>query len=119
LASPSHTNPEIAELFRVHLQPHFDAPEIDEESPRLFYGLYDHIVVGYAISPDLFATTVMNVDVNTTHGPEYGASYGYVRGSYHSGLDQWPLDDGSQIAKIVYDVELEAFVELYVSTLTE
>ena len=119
LTSVDSAHPEVAGLFRDYLQPHFDHPEVDKESPRLFYGLYDQILVVYALRPAWLATVPMNVDVNVTPGPEYGASYGYTNAPYQSGLDQWPLDDGSQVAEVAYDVELEAFVELYVNTLTE
>lgn len=119
LASSQSKYPEIATLFRDYLQIHFDDAELEKQFSLLYYGLYDHCVVGYTIRPDLFTVTEMNVDVSLAPGPTYGACYGYQKGPYISGVeDSFPLDDGSKVMRVAYDVDFEALAELYVSTLT-
>jgi len=60
----------------------------------------------------------MHVDVSVMPGSDYGACYGYVRGPYISGVEQFPLDDGSRVVKVAHAVDFEALAALYVRTLT-
>lgn len=119
LASTESNHPEIAKLFRDYLQVHFENPEVDRKNARLFYGLYDHCVVGYAINPDLYTVTEMQVDVNIVQGAFYGATHGYQRGTYSSGAYQFPLDDGSRPIKVAHEMDFEGLVDIYIRALTE
>jgi inosine-uridine nucleoside N-ribohydrolase len=119
LASSESAHPEIAGLFRDYLQSHFDDPELDKREARLFYGLYDHCVVAYAIRPEIYKLTEMHVDVNIVQGPMYGACYGYQKGPYVSGVYRFPLEDGSRAMTVAHDLDFEALVDLYIHTLTE
>ncbi len=76
---------------------------LEKESSLLYYGLYDHCVIGYAIRPNLFTLAKMNVDLSIAQGPTYGACYGYIKGPYISGVeDHFPLDDGSNVMKVAW-----------------
>lgn len=119
LASAESKYPEIAALFRDYLLVHFEDAQLEKEFSLLYYGLYDHCVVGYAIQPDLFTVREMNVDVSITAGPTYGACYGYIKGPYISGVeDHFPLEDGCKVMRVAYDVDFAGLAELYVRTLT-
>jgi inosine-uridine nucleoside N-ribohydrolase len=119
LAGSESKYPQIASLFRDYLQSRFEDAELEKKSSLLYYGLYDHCVIGYAIKPELFAVTEMQVDVSLAPGTTYGACYGYKKGPYTSGVaDSFPLNDGSKVIKVAYGVDFEALAELYVGTLT-
>ncbi|MCC6904821.1 MAG: nucleoside hydrolase [Anaerolineae bacterium] len=118
LTAPTSAHPAAARLIHDYLLRNFEDPAFDRENARLYYGMYDHTVVGYAINPGLYRSIDMNVDVSVIPGPDYGVSYGYEKGPYVSGVDRFPLEDGSQAIRVVYDLDFPALVEMYVRALT-
>ncbi len=108
----------ITLLFKSFLGPYFIKPELDVNSPRLFYALCDQITIATIIQPDLVKKKILRVDVDITHGPAYGTSYGYVRGPYISGKDDYPIEDSSPEIEVTTDIDVPRFLDLYINTLT-
>ena len=111
------SNP-VSELFKSFLGPYFENAELDKKSPRLFYALCDQVVIASIIQPDLIKTIDMCVDVDISHTLAYGTSYGYVRGAYAPGSEQWPIEDGSPIIQVISDLDVERFLDVYIDALT-
>jgi len=107
-----------AQLIGQYLARHFESPEIDKANPRLFYGLYDHVVIASIIQPEIIQSTRMYVDVDLTHGPAYGASYGYRRGAYQSGKEYFPIDEPVMEMEVAASLDFDRLVELYIQTIT-
>jgi len=110
----------IARLFRDFISPRFEDPSLEEgKGARLAYSFFSQLVTSYVLRPDLYQVTALYVDVDTTPGLAYGASYGYERGKYASGVTRWPLDTGARPVTVVYDVDFEATAEMVVEALTQ
>lgn len=118
IISPSSDYPEVVDLFKRYIGPRFDDPEIDKKAPVLFYGVYDHACLGYVINPDIFTCKEMCVEVSVQQGLAYGTSYGYVKGAYISGNETLPIENDLKPVNVVYDMDFDKLVELYVSAIT-
>lgn len=110
----------IARLFRNFIAPRFEDSSLERgKGARLAYSFYSQLATSYVLRPDLYRITELFVDVDTTPGLAYGASYGYERGEYVSGVTRWPLDTGSRPITVVYDVDFDATAEMVINALTE
>ena len=118
ITAPTNVYPEVAELFKHYVGPHFDDPKVDEENPILFYGMYDHACLGYAIDPGIFNCEEMCVEVSIQQGIDYGTSYGYVKGSYLSGFEALPIENNLKPIRVAYDMDFDQLVEQYVAAIT-
>jgi inosine-uridine nucleoside N-ribohydrolase len=121
LASPDSDFPEVAELFRTYIEPHYRNAGYIDGNEALYFGLYDHTTLAYLINPDLFHGLDMSVEVSVKEGLDYGTSYGYVSGTLYPFKDdcQYPYYRGAPIIKVIHDLDFDGLVELYVSTLTK
>ena len=107
----------VTRLFKDFLGQYFLNPAIDAKSPRLYYALLDQITIAYIIQPDVVTTKALTVDVDITQGLGYGASYGYVKGLYVSGKDEYPLNNSLPTVEVVADIDVPRFLDLYINTL--
>ena len=108
----------ITRLYKQYLGKYFVDPEHEIREARIYYGLYDQIAVLAVFRRELLKTTRMYIDVDISHGSAYGASYGYVKGNYHSGVDLFPMLEDTKQIEIVYEVDFEPFIDMYIDTLT-
>ena len=118
LTASTSAYPEVAELFKTYVGPHFDDPQLEQAEPILYYGVYDHACLGYAINPDIFTFEEMCVEISVQQGIDYGTSYGYVKGPYVSGNENLPIENNLGPIRVVYDMDFDQLVELYATAAT-
>jgi len=118
IIDPASAYPEVAALYKQHIGPRFDDPELDRREPVLFYGVFDHACLGYVICPEIFTCVRMCVQVSVQPGLDYGVSHGYVKGDYVSGEDALPLESDLGAINVVYDMDFDHLAELYVAAVT-
>jgi inosine-uridine nucleoside N-ribohydrolase len=107
----------VTRLFKNFLGQYFLNPEIDAKKPRLYYALLDQITIAAIIQPDVVTMKTLTVDVDITKGLAYGTSYGYMKGLYISGKDEYPLDNSLPAIEVVTDIDVARFLDLYINTL--
>ena len=90
----------ITRLIRAQMGPIFAA------TPNRKYLMYDEVTVASVVDPTLVKTELMVVDVDITHGINYGVSVG--------GKSVWPGAEGAQKMAVQYDVDWERFMRLFV-----
>lgn len=69
--------------------------------------MYDQVAVASLIDPTLVDTREMFVDVDISHGINYGVSVGGAR--------RWPGADGAQRITVQYDLDWTRFIEMFVA----
>jgi inosine-uridine nucleoside N-ribohydrolase len=106
----------IAGLFRDYTLPLFASAKREN---HLAYGLYDSLTFAYLIAPGLFKTTQLNVDVVTSHGPQYGMSIGYIAGLPIVDDENmtFPIEDNLAPMRIVTDVDFDGFKALFLDSI--
>ena len=132
------------ELFRRILQPVFDQIEPLRDTPHgtsdpayeleslIEYGICDQITIASILRRDLVRTMEMYVDADTSNGPSYGTSYGYLdvdpmeaiqtgKPWAWTGIAQPYLPDiaSGTLKKmsVAYEVDTEAYMDLYIEVL--
>ena len=68
--------------------------------------MYDEVAAASLVDPTIVKTRKMIVDVDASHGPDYGASIG--------GVEMWPGAEGAQPIDVQYDIDVPKFVALFV-----
>jgi len=104
-----------AELFRTWTLPLFASAEAEN---HLSYGLYDSCTLAYLLRPELFTTAVLHVDVVTQPGLQYGMSVAYRTGDRIIDDESiiFPVENAPPPVTVVYDMEFEGLVELYLES---
>jgi inosine-uridine nucleoside N-ribohydrolase len=77
-----------------------------EKEPTRRVSMFDEVAVAAVIDPTLVKTRSMYVDVDATHGINYGVSVG--------GDEPWPGAEGAQRMDVQYDLDWERFADLMV-----
>ncbi len=109
----------IGRLFRNYMTPRFEDPSLDVgEDARLTYAFFAQLVTSYVLRPDLFKVKRLCVDVDTTPGIAYGATYGYNRGEDDEGFSHWPLETGARPIAVASEVDFEATAEMVIQAFT-
>jgi inosine-uridine nucleoside N-ribohydrolase len=108
----------ITRLFKAYLGEYFENPELEKQRARIYYGMYDHLAVLAVFRRDLLTAVRMHVDIDLNRGYAYGASYGFIKGSYQSGGDQFPALEDTREVSIAYEVDFDKFVDIYLNALT-
>ena len=90
----------IAKLIDGQMRPRY-------ESDRHFHPhMYDEVAAASLVDPTLVKTKRMVVDVDDTHGMNYGVSVG--------GTDVWPGAEGAPTIDVQYDIDNARFMRLFV-----
>lgn len=89
----------IPALIKARMASQFDRPNYSVH-------MYDELAVASAIDPTLVSTRKMIVDVDATHGIDYGASIGAT--------EPWPGAEGASTIDVQYDVDVPRFMQMFV-----
>ncbi len=73
--------------------------------------MHDQLTVASLIDPTLVKTVDLVVDVDITHGPDYGATIG--------ALKPWEFAEDAAKASVQYDVDWDRFIKLFVARVTK
>lgn len=76
------------------------------ETPDRKLLMFDEVAVASAIDPTLVKTQTLVVDVDISHGINYGVSVG--------GTAVWPGAEGARKMAVQYDVDWERFITLFI-----
>jgi len=94
----------LTRLIKERMDPMYDRNA--ERSAEM----YDELTVATVIDPTLVKEKDMFVDVDITHGPDYGFSVGATR--------IWEGGEGAKKISVQYDVDFDRFMKMYVSRVT-
>jgi inosine-uridine nucleoside N-ribohydrolase len=90
----------IAKLIDAQMRPRFAS------NPDYHPHMYDEVAAASLVDPALVKTKRMVVDVDDTHGLNYGVSVG--------GTDVWPGAEGAPTIDVQYDIDNARFMRLFV-----
>jgi inosine-uridine nucleoside N-ribohydrolase len=90
----------VTRLIKAQMDPIF------AKTPGRTYLMYDEVTVASVIDPTLVKTETLVVDVDATHGINYGVSVG--------GRSVWPGAEGAQKIAVQHDIDWERFIRLFV-----
>ena len=90
----------VTGLLRETMGPRF------ELEPERVWLMHDPVAVGSLIDPSIVVTEELYVDVDATHGINYGTSVG--------GEEIWPYAEGAQRMKVQYDIDWPRFITMFV-----
>ena len=94
----------LARLIRDAMAPQF------EKQPDRRPQMFDQLCVAAFIDPTLVKTRELVVDVDASHGPNYGVSTGGAR--------VWEGAEGARTVQVQYDVDFDRFIRMYVDRVT-
>src|SRR5262245_22282799 len=94
----------LTQLIRERLGPVF------EKDPGKSLLMYDQVTVASLVDPGLVKTAELYVDVDATHGLDYGTSVG--------GKALWPGAEGAQKMAVQYDLDWDRFIRMFVERVT-
>jgi inosine-uridine nucleoside N-ribohydrolase len=77
------------------------------DTPDLKLLMFDEVAVASVIDPTLVKTHTLVVDVDITHGINYGVSVG--------GKAEWPGAEGAREMAVQYDVDWERFITFFIA----
>lgn len=90
----------VVKMFKDLMGPEF---EINPDSKSF---VWDSMTAAFILKPDIVTNVVENyVDIDVSRGHDYGRSLRYPEGGQ---------PEGTQLAKIVFDIDIEAFWDLFV-----
>jgi pyrimidine-specific ribonucleoside hydrolase len=72
--------------------------------------MYDELTVATVIDPTLVKSRTLYVDVDITHGPDYGTSIG--------GAKPWEGGEDAKPISVQYDVDNQRFMDMFVKRVT-
>ena len=78
-------------------------------NPNFHPHMYDEVAAASLVDPTLVRTKRMVVDVDATHGINYGVSVG--------GAEPWPGAEGAKTMDVQYDIDNARFMKLFVERL--
>ncbi len=73
--------------------------------------MHDQLTVASVMDPTLVKTVDLYVDVDITHGPDYGATIG--------ALKPWEFAEDAAKVSVQYDVDWDRFIKLFVERVTK
>ena len=73
--------------------------------------MHDQLTVASVFDPSLVKTVDLYVDVDITHGPDYGATIG--------ALKPWEFAEDAAKVSVQYDVDWDRFINLFVERVTK
>lgn len=91
----------IAKLIDEQMRPRYDS------DPNFHPHMYDEVAAASLVDPTLVRTKRMVVDVDVTHGINYGVSVG--------GTEVWPGAEGARTIDVQYDIDNARFMRLFVN----
>ena len=94
------TGTPIAKLIDAQMRPRYAG------SPGFHPHMYDEVAAASLVDPTLVKTRRMVVDVDITHGINYGVSVG--------GAEPWPGAEGARTIDVQYDIDNARFMKLFV-----
>lgn len=97
-------NTPLTNLMKARMDPFF------EKQPDAKPQMYDQLTVASLIDPTLVKVQDLFVDIDITHGPDYGASIGFPR--------VWEYGEGAHKVSVQYDVDANRFMEMFVNRVT-
>lgn len=96
----------ITRFLKERLGPRYAAAQTAGRSGAM----HDQVTVGSVIDVNLFKSQELYVDVDINHDIDYGVSVG--------GTSLWPGAEGAQKIEVLYDVDWEGFINLYVQRMS-
>ncbi|MBI3403670.1 MAG: nucleoside hydrolase [Acidobacteria bacterium] len=90
----------ITRLIDAQMRPRY------ESNPDFHPHMYDEVAAASLVDPTLVKTKRMVVDVDATHGINYGVSVG--------GAEVWPGAEGARTIDVQYDIDNARFMRLFV-----
>jgi inosine-uridine nucleoside N-ribohydrolase len=94
----------VTRLIRERLGPIFD------REPGLTMLMFDQVTVASLVDPSLVTSTDLYVDVDATHGLDYGTSIG--------GRALWPGAEGAQKMPVQHGLDWDRFIRMFVERVT-
>jgi len=103
----------IVKLFREVHGPRF------EKNPAARSFVWDALAAAVVIQPSI-ATRLEDrfLDIDTTYGPDYGRSIGYLESRRRSFATPEDFPAGTQKVKVLFDIDRQQFWDLYVRLMT-
>ena len=95
------TETPITALLRETMGPRF------KTEPERDWLMYDQVAMASLIDRTLVTTKELFVDVDVSHGINYGVSVG--------GTELWPGAEGARRMKVQYDLDWPRFIQMFVS----
>ncbi|MBZ5558678.1 MAG: nucleoside hydrolase [Acidobacteriia bacterium] len=90
----------IVKLIAAQMRPRYAG------NPDFHPHMYDEVAAASLVDPTLVKTKRMIVDVDVTHGIDYGVSVG--------GAEAWPGAEGARTVDVQYDIDNARFMRLFV-----
>lgn len=103
----------VTELYKVNAVPYW------QENPDARSFVWDAIVAAVFLKPEI-ATQIEEryIDIDTNSGINYGRSIGFHESRRRSFSDGTGFPAGTQKVKILFDIDREAFWDLYIELFT-
>ena len=98
-------NTPLTGLIKDRMGPYF------EKNPNARPQMFDQLTVGSLVDPTLVKTVDLYVDIDITHGPDYGASIGAPK--------IWEGGEGAAKVSVQYDVDFDRFIKMFVDRVSK
>lgn len=98
-------NTPLTNMMKERMGPYF------EKHPDAKPEMYDQLTVAALVDPTLVKTQDLFVDIDITHGVDYGTSLGFPR--------IWEFGEGARKVGIQYDVDFDRFIKMFVERVTK
>lgn len=111
VAAPETT---VVKMFKERQGPMFQA------DPKRQTFIWDELTVAVLLKPEIVTKIEERyIDVDVNYGPNYGRSIGYHESRRRSLANPENFPAGTQKVKIVFDINRDAFWDLYVGLMTK
>ncbi len=95
----------ITNLIKERMGPFF------AKHPDARPNMYDELTVGGVVDPSLVKAVPLYVEIDTTHGPDYGTTLGATK--------PWEGGEDAVLVQVQTDVDFDRFIKMYVDRVRE